>query len=353
MDYSNSGDTTNDLDAIDVNLDPVPANRISTSGCEDSDFAGFTAGDVALMQRGTCTFAEKVVNAQEAGASGAVIFNQGTAGRTDVVAGTLGETAQDGDGGDDVTIPAIGIDYALGEELANTAGAQVRVKVDATNIERTTLNVLADTATGNPDATIVQGSHLDSVHEGPGINDNGSGSAYNLESAIQMAKLGIKPDNRVRFAFWGAEESGLVGATRYIAATTEEEFTEIKMNLNFDMMASPNFARLIYDGDFSDSPPPATAPDVNPGAAEIEQKFAGYFDSKDLASEPTAFDGRSDYKPFQDNGIAAGGLFTGAEVAKTQAQQALYGGISNVAFDPNYHGRATRWATSTRPATSR
>ena len=162
------------------------------------------------MQRGTCTFAEKVVNAQEAGASGAVIFNQGNdPGRVDVVAGTLGETAQDGEEGEFPTYDPGHRDLlALGEELANTDGAQVRIKVDATNIERTTLNVLADTKKGNPDATIVQGSHLDSVQEGPGINDNGSGSAYNLESAIQMEKQGIKPDNRVRFAFWGAEESG-------------------------------------------------------------------------------------------------------------------------------------------------
>ena len=113
-----------------------------------------------------------------------------------------------------------------------------------------------------------------------------------------------------------------MGATRYVAATTEEEFHQIKMNLNHDMLASPNFARFIYDGDFSDSPPPATAPDVNVGAAEIEKKFDAYFDSKGQASEPTAFDGRSDYKPFQDNGIAAGGLFTGAEVAKTPEQVA-------------------------------
>ena len=205
-----------------MNLAPVPADRTSTSGCEDADFdSASPAGNIALMQRGTCSFAAKVVNAQADGASGAMILNQGNnAGRIDVVAGTLGETAQDGEGtGEqtDVTIPAIGISYALGEELANTSGLATRIKIEATNIERTTLNVLADTADGNPDATIVQGSHLDSVQEGPGINDNGTGSAYNLESAIQMAKLGLKPDNRVRFACWGAEESGLVGATRYIA----------------------------------------------------------------------------------------------------------------------------------------
>jgi Zn-dependent M28 family amino/carboxypeptidase len=141
----------------------------------------------------------------------------------------------------------------------------------------------------------------------------------------------------VRFAWWGAEESGLVGSTRYVAAISDEAFAQIAANLNFDMLASPNHANLVYDGDFSDSPPPATAPDVNPGAAKIEQDFLDYFDSAGVYTEPTAFDGRSDYKPFQDNGVAAGGLFSGAEVAKTAAQAAQWGGTVGAAFDPCYH----------------
>ena len=340
MSYSAAGETTDDLQAVDVNLAANPDDRTSTSGCEDADFAGFTAGNVALIQRGTCTFYDKTLNAQEAGASGVVIFNQGNnAGRMDVVAGTLGETAQDGQGGDfpDITIPSIGISYALGEELANTAGARVHVKVDAVNLPRTSHNVLADTAGGDPDHVVVVGSHLDSVEEGAGINDNGSGSSFNLELALQMAEQGIEPVNKVRFAFWGAEESGLVGATRYMEFISQEDFEKLAMNLNFDMIGSPNYARFVYDGDFSHTPPPATAPDVNPGAAEIEQAFVSYFRSRGQASGPSAFDGRSDYKPFQDNGIAAGGLFTGAEQAKTAAQRDRFGGISNTAFDPNYH----------------
>ena len=184
--------------------------------------------------------------------------------------------------------------------------------------------------------TIV-GSHLDSVLEGPGINDNGSGSAFNLELAVQMAKNRIRTENRVRFAFWGAEESGLVGATRYVAAISDEEFAKIAANLNFDMLASPNHGKFVYDGNFSDTPPPATAPNVNPGAAYIESVFLKYFNSVGIAPDPTAFDGRSDYKPFQDNGVAAGGLFSGAEVAKSQAQFEKWGGQVGVPFDPNYH----------------
>jgi Zn-dependent M28 family amino/carboxypeptidase len=341
MTYSASGDTGEQtIVPVDVNLNPDPAQRTSTSGCEDADFAGFPSGAIALIQRGTCTFAEKVVNAQEAGASGAIIFNQGNnPGRVDVIAGTLGETAQDGQPDPaDVTIPAVGISYAEGERLANEPDPTTgQIIVDAQSDRRNSSNVLADTASGNPDNVTIIGSHLDSVPEGPGINDNGSGSAFNLELALQMKKQHIKPTNRVRFAWWGAEESGLVGATRYVEAISNEAFAQIAANLNFDMLASPNHANFVYDGDFSDTPPPATAPDVNPGAAYIENVFVKYFDSVGIETEPTAFDGRSDYKPFQDNGIAAGGLFSGAEVAKSQEQFEKWGGQVGVAFDPNYH----------------
>ena len=341
MSYSASGDSGEQaIVPVDVNLDPVPANRTSTSGCEDADFAGFPAKAIALMQRGTCTFAEKVVNAQEAGASGAIIFNQGNdPGRVDVIAGTLGETAQDGQPDPpDVTIPAVGISFAEGERLANEADPTVgQVIVNAESDRRTSSNILAETKGGNPDNVTIVGSHLDSVLEGPGINDNGSGSAFNLELARQIAKHKIKPVNKIRFAWWGAEESGLVGATRYVEFISNEDFAKIAANLNFDMLASPNHANFVYDGDFSDTPPPATAPDVNPGAAKIEQYFVQYFTKQKVVTEPTAFDGRSDYKPFQDNGIAAGGLFSGAEVAKTAEQVENWGGTAGVAFDPCYH----------------
>jgi Zn-dependent M28 family amino/carboxypeptidase len=338
MSYSASGDTGNvDITPVDVNLNPVPAERTSDSGCEEDDFVGFPAGDIALVQRGTCDFAVKVINAQNAGAVGAIVFNQGNdPGRSGVVAGTLGETSQDGEG-EDVEIPATGISYADGEELANDAGAMGRMVVDAESNPRQSTNVLADTPTGNADNVTIVGAHLDSVPEGPGINDNGSGSAFNLELALAMARDNIRPTNRVRFAWWGAEESGLVGATRYVEAISNEAFAQIVANLNFDMLASPNHGKFVYDGDFSDSPPPATAPDVNPGAAKIEREFVDYYNSVGIPTEPTAFDGRSDYKPFQDNGIAAGGLFSGAEVAKSAAQAAKWGGAAGVAFDPNYH----------------
>ena len=140
------------------------------------------------------------------------------------------------------------------------------------------------------------------------------------------------PRNPVRFAFWGAEEAGLVGSTRYVAALSDEEGAKIGLNLNFDMLGSPNFVRFVYDGDGSSFGTAGPA-----GSDDIEKTFLDYFASQGQATDPTAFDGRSDYKPFIDVGIPAGGLFTGAEGVKTAEQQARYGGVTGEAFDRCYH----------------
>ena len=343
MNYSASGDTgVATITTVDVKLDGdrTPTGNGSGSGCDAADFTGFPAGNIALMQRGSCAFALKVTNAQAAGAVGAIIFNAGTPGNEGVVAGTLGETAQDGQPNPpDVEIPAVGISFAEGARLVNESDPTTgEIVVEAESDRRKSTNILADTRSGDPDNVTIVGSHLDGETTGPGMNDNGSGAAFNLELALQMAKNRIRTENRVRFAFWGAEESGLVGATRYVTAISDEEFAKIAANLNFDMLASPNHGKFVYDGDFSHTPPPATAPNVNPGAAYIESVFLKYFSSVGISPDPTAFDGRSDYKPFQDNGIAAGGLFSGAEVAKSPAQAAKWGGMAGVPFDPNYHG---------------
>ena len=199
MSYSGSGDVTAPTQAVDLLLPPAPDANTSTSGCEAADFAGFTPGNVAVIQRGTCAFALKALNAQAAGASAVVIFNEGQPGRDGTVFGTLGQPG--------ITVPVVGTSLAAGVELAQV-GVTARVRVDAVSETRTTVNVIADTAGGRDDRVVVVGAHLDSVAEGPGIQDNGSGSAAILEIALQMAELGIQPVNKVRFAWWGAEEAG-------------------------------------------------------------------------------------------------------------------------------------------------
>jgi Zn-dependent M28 family amino/carboxypeptidase len=325
MEYSGSGDVVDApvTPTNDVVIAP-PAEPGSTSGCEASDFPASTAGSVALIQRGTCTFAQKAQNAQAAGAVAAIIFNEGQEGRTDVVAGTLG--------GPGVTIPVIGTTFAVGEELFNAPGARVSISTSTLSEERQTANVIADTTEGRTDRTVVVGAHLDSVVDGPGINDNGSGSATILEVALQMSKLNITPTNRVRFAFWGAEESGLLGSEHYVESLSEKQLDAIALDLNFDMVASPNYVRFVYDGDGSDTPEAGPA-----GSGEIERVFNEYFAAQGLETEPTAFDGRSDYGPFIAAGIPAGGLFSGAEGIKTEEQAAIYGGQADVAYDSCYH----------------
>jgi aminopeptidase Y len=193
-------------------------------------------------------------------------------------------------------------------------------------------NVLAETPGGDPNNVIMVGAHLDSVQEGPGINDNGSGSAAILETALQMAK--VSPRNKVRFAWWGAEEAGLVGSTDYVGSLPQAELDKIALYLNFDMVGSPNHVFFIYDGDDSDAVGAGPGPE---GSAQIEKTFEGFFDSRGIPFKGTDFSGRSDYGPFIAAGVPAGGLFTGAEGVKTAAEAAIWGGTAGQQYDPCYH----------------
>jgi Zn-dependent M28 family amino/carboxypeptidase len=330
MDYSGSGDVTGALvPTNDIQVPPGAEASSSTSGCEPEDFtpASTTEVQVALVQRGTCDFVVKAENAETAGYDAVVIMNEGQEGRQDTLLGTLG--------GVGVTVPVIGTSFAVGEELyaLTQAGEVVVHVVTSTQSEtRTTANLIADTKTGRTDRVVVVGAHLDSVPEGPGINDNGSGSSAILEAALQMAELDMQPRNQVRFAWWGAEESGLVGSQHYVDSLTARQRKDIAVNLNFDMVGSPNYVRFVYDGDASDTESLGST-----GSGVVEDVFVDYFDSQGLESEPTAFDGRSDYDAFISAGIPAGGLFTGAEGIKTPEEAAIYGGTAGQAYDPCYH----------------
>ena len=324
MDYSGSGDVTAIAEGVDI-IDPTgQLPNTSTSGCEASDFAGFTAGNIAVIQRGSCDFSLKAINAENAGAVGVVIFNEGQPGRTFAFLSTLG--------GPVVEIPVVAANYDVGVELA-AGGVQVRMFTDTTSEFRDTFNVLAESKKGNPDNVVMVGAHLDSVDEGPGIQDNGSGSAAILETAIQMQK--VDPRNQVRFAWWGAEESGLLGSQYYVDNLTEDEADDIALYLNFDMIGSPNYFFGIYDGDQSTfMQPEGFIPD---GSAEIEDTFEAYYDSVGEPFQDSAFSGRSDYGPFIAVGIPAGGLFTGAEGIKTPDEALTYGGTAGEQYDPCYH----------------
>lgn len=331
MDYSGSASVTASVEAVDLNL---PSTGGSTSGCEAADFAGFTAGNIALIQRGTCTFAEKAANAEAAGAAAVIIFNEGNdSDRVDLFGGTLG--------GPGINIPVLSASFAFGVALNDMIddGLELHIETDTFMETRSTNNVIAETPAGRADRVVVVGAHLDSVAEGPGIQDNGSGSAAILEIALQMNALNINPRNKVRFMWYSAEEAGLIGSQYYVDHLSARQIRNIAVMLNFDMIASPNYARFVYDG--------TAGPN---GSDVIEDVFLDYFADQGLFNEPTDFDGRSDYGPFIDVGIPAGGLFTGAEEFKSIEQAAIYGGSAGVAFDPCYHLACDTYANNNETA---
>jgi Zn-dependent M28 family amino/carboxypeptidase len=319
------GNVTAPVTAVDLQLG---LGNTSTSGCDAADWVGFPAGHIALLQRGFCTFELKAENAAAAGAVGIVIFNQGNTtapDRNGIPAVTL--TANNTSG-----IPVLGTTYALGVTLAGTPGLVMHVFANTFRQILPTYNVIAEKTGTNDNNVVMAGAHLDSVLAGPGINDNGSGSATILEAAEQLAN--IKPQNTIRFAWWGAEESGLIGSTNYVNGLNQAEKDRIALYLNFDMVGSPNYIFMVYDGDQSSFPAPVAVPD---GSVAIEDLFESFYTLSGEPYDDAEFSGRSDYQAFILNGIPAGGLFTGAEVRKTAEQQAIWGGTTGAQFDPCYH----------------
>jgi len=307
---------------------PLVAAPIDDSpGCTPGDYAGLPVdGAVVLVDRGVCPFAEKAAVAADLGAAALVVANN-VDGK--MMGGTLGEDST-------VTIPVVSVSMADGAQL-RTGQGDVAVRIEASTRKMTSRNVIAQTTTGSTQDVVVVGAHLDSVPEGPGINDNGSGSAAILETALQ---LGSSPDvrNAVRFAFWGAEEIGLVGSRRYIESLDSDQLRDIALYLNFDMVASPNPGYFTYDGDQSDSAGrDQGTPHVPEGSAGIERTLVAYLDRAGKPAQDTSFDGRSDYDAFTLAGIPSGGLYSGAEEKMTAEQAELWGGEAGAPFDPNYH----------------
>ena len=328
--FSATANITAGVQAVDliVPMDPNSPANTSNSGCEPEDFASFTPGNIALLQRGGCSFDTKVANAQNALASGVIIMNEGQPDRIEAITNNLSNSSN--------TLPSVFTTYDIGAELYNEIlnGNPVVVNLNISTIVEnySTYNVMAETPGGDESNTIMVGAHLDSAAEGPGINDNGSGSAAILEIANKIGLLNITPKNKIRFAFWSAEEEGLIGSEYYLANLTTEELAKISMYLNFDMIASPNYVRFVMDGDGSDSPNPGPA-----GSEKAEELFTDYFANMGLPTDPTPVDGYSDYAPFVLREIPVGGLYSGSSEIKTEEQANKYGGTAGQVCDPNYH----------------
>ncbi|WP_137293820.1 M20/M25/M40 family metallo-hydrolase [Nocardioides dongxiaopingii] len=311
-------------------------------GCTAAAWSGIDAtGKIALVNRGTCPFADKSRVAKAAGALGVVIWNNAPG---EFTGGTLGETTDD-------LAPTTGINQDVGQALvADLAAGPVQATLDLDILveERQTWNVVAETRRGRSGNVVMAGAHLDGVQDGAGINDNGSGSATLLETAVQLKKMEGRLRNKVRFAWWGAEELGLLGSTHYVNDLVENRpaaLDDIATYLNYDMVGSPNYIVGVYDADESSFE--ASAP-VPAGSIETERAYRRYFRAVGQPVVDTAFSGRSDYQAFIANGVAAGGLFSGGDGVKTPEQARLFGGTAGITYDPNYHTPADDLANVNR-----
>ena len=316
MIFSSAGTVEAPVVAVAVDPDGSP---VGGGGCTTSDWEDFPAGAIAVVGPGPCYRRDQVTAAAEAGAVGLVVaypnWPSGEVRRPTLLYP------------DGIAIPAVSASAEVGAALraAAAAGGTVRLEVHTLNETRMTTNVIADRAGRVGDEVVMVGGHLDSVIDGPGINDNGSGSMTVLELALQLAAL-PQTERSVRFALWSGEEIGLYGSRQYVDTLGTGDRHEIVAYLNLDMIASPNFIRGIY-----------SAVGGPPGSAQLTDLFSTYFDEVGLTWELTDVGGASDNAPFADAAIPVGGLFSGATEAMTEAQASAFGGVAGAAMSPCYH----------------
>lgn len=328
LDYSLliNGEQPSSVDALSLtpptnDTRPVtgPLVLIANEGCDASDYPANVTGGLALIKRGTCPFGDKSTLAGKNGAIGAIIYNN----EEGSVKGTLGSPNKD-------MVATLGLSEKDGmlyaERLSHGDTLLTTMYVDSYVGNIKTLNVIAETIMGDPENVVMLGAHSDSVAEGPGINDDGSGTISLLEVAKQLSQFSVK--NKVRFAWWAAEEEGLLGSDHYVETLTEEENSKIRLFMDYDMMASPNFAYQVYDANNKANPN---------GSEELKQLYIDFYESHGLNYTLIPFDGRSDYDGFIKNGIPGGGIATGAEGVKTDLEKDMFGGVSGDWYDPCYH----------------
>jgi Zn-dependent M28 family amino/carboxypeptidase len=262
LEYSPGADVTARIRALD------------TPACDAAALDPVERGEIALVARGTCTFRRKAMSAQRAGAAALLVVDR-EARRP--VPGTLGRPSG-------IDIPVIAVTATAAARLARN-GAPVHLRVDTVSEQRTTRNVVAETS--RADRVAMAGAHLDSVEEGPGINDDGSGVAALLELAERL------PDRPgLRLGFWAAEELGLYGSRHYVGALNRAQRRAITAYVNLDMVGSPHPRPVVYDTD-----------DI------VERTLRSAFPGDEAEIE---LGGSSDHASFEKAGIPVGGLFTGA-----------------------------------------
>ncbi|KAJ2892362.1 hypothetical protein GGI21_005630 [Coemansia aciculifera] len=305
------------------------------------DGIGDVAGRVAVVwPSNNCTLFEAAFTLEQLGAS-AVVVVRSARFKTPSTARVRFTDWKEGD--PLMTIPVLSVTHSVGQLLQGLAQSKLRIDIETnTSIDVVeTFNVICVGREGDSQSTVLVGSHLDSVAAGPGINDNGSGSASTLEIQLTLARIKYRPHNRLVFAWWGAEEDGLLGSrhfARELAHGWQNRWTgpvgvrwqDIALDLNFDMLASPNYIALVHNG--TDAPENART-----GSQRIQRVFEDYFVRHHYPYQITDMVAGSDFVPFMDNGVPAGGVLTGAGELKSIAERSKHGGLANAALDTCYH----------------
>ncbi|RYC56008.1 hypothetical protein CHU98_g10193, partial [Xylaria longipes] len=272
----------------------TPVDDTRGSACFEDQWEGIDAtGKLALVKRGTCAIADKLRLARAHGALGVILYhnNAGTPNSATLGAESYGQI-----------VPVATITQAIGQawKASLAAGEEVVVElyVDAIFEERKSWNIIAETKEGDPNNVIMLGAHLDSVQAGAGINDDGSGASLLMEIMTELRYFKGYA-NKVRFAWWGAEESGLIGSLYYTSSLTPEEADKIRFYFNYDMVGSPYAEYQIYEGDNAGDPAGAS-------------KLFAYLEAAGKPAQYADFGSSSDYVGFLELGIPASGIFTGA-----------------------------------------
>ena len=310
MIYSASGDLT-------ARIVEVGEGEDQRGGCAASDFADFPRGAIALAPPGPCFRRDAVTNAVDAGAVALIVSYPQWA--TDAVRRPTLLSPES------IDIPALSASAEMGDALrsAADAGRQVTISLHTEIGSAMVRNVIAESH-AVAEHVVMLGGHLDSVHDGPGINDNGSGTAALLAMARLLADE--HPAVRVRFAFWAGEEFGLLGSRSYTGSLRSAEVAEISAYLNLDMLGSPNYVPFVYD-----------APSAALGSKAMADFLVSYLEEAGIGAEPTDLGGSSDHASFDALGIPTGGIFSGATEAKSAPQAARFGGTADAPMDGCYH----------------
>jgi Zn-dependent M28 family amino/carboxypeptidase len=325
MVFSAAGDVTGPLFDLgfDPNADPAVRDGL---GCSGTDWAAVPRGAIVLVQPGPCRRYDVVQNAAAAGVVALVTsypeWAPGQVRRPTLI------------NPDDIHMPVLGTTHEAGVALAQAAaaGAAAHVVTSTRSETVTSMNVIGELAGSDPSRILMLGGHLDSVIDGPGINDNGSGTMTVLEIARELAAIRTADPgalrSTVRVGFWTGEEEGLYGSFSYAAKLDPDEAGRIAAYLNFDMLGSPNGVRVVYETDSLGRPQEDEA---------ISELFRGELESAGYAWLPEVVGPQSDHYAFEQALVPVGGLFSGANEPKTAAEAVLFGGDGNAPRDACYH----------------